>query len=79
MFGALNSPVGAEEGVMIHTGPPQVLTGFGTRQNQRHLTVLGLALQYNIQCIKFKIYSRSHLLPKMLVLPATKTKNLLFL
>lgn len=44
--GAPGSPAGAEEGVMIHTGPPQVLTGFGAGQNQRHLTVPGLPLQH---------------------------------
>lgn len=33
VFGAPGNPVGAEEGVMIHTGPPQVLTGLGTGQN----------------------------------------------
>lgn len=46
VFRAPGSPVGAEEGVMIHTWPPQVLTGLGTGQIQRHLTVLGLSLQY---------------------------------
>lgn len=29
VFGAPRSPVGAEKGVMIHTGPPQVLAGLG--------------------------------------------------
>ena len=28
---APGSPAGAEEGVMIHTGPPQVLAGLGAR------------------------------------------------
>lgn len=29
LFGAPGSSVGAEKGVMIHTGPPQVLAGLG--------------------------------------------------
>jgi len=33
IFGALGSAVGGEEGVMIHTGPPQVLTSLGTGQD----------------------------------------------
>lgn len=45
MFGAPGTSVGAEEGVMIDTGPPQVFTGFGTRQNHRHFTVLSLTLK----------------------------------
>lgn len=46
VFGAPGGPVGGKEGVMIHTGPPQVLTGLGAGQNQRHLTILGLPLQH---------------------------------
>ena len=46
VFGAPGGAVGAEEGVMIHAGPPQVLTGLGTGQLQRHLTVLGLPLKH---------------------------------
>lgn len=45
VFGAPGTSVGAEEGVMIDTGPPQVFTGFGTRQNHRHFTVLSLTLK----------------------------------
>lgn len=45
VFGAPCCSVGAEEGVMVHTGPPQILTVFGRRQSQRHLTVLGLPLE----------------------------------
>lgn len=46
VFGAPGSSVGAEEGVMVHTGPPKVLTGLGTGQSQRHLTILGLPLPH---------------------------------
>lgn len=46
VFGTPASPAGAEEGVMVHTGPPEVLTGLGTRQSQRHFTILGLPLQH---------------------------------
>lgn len=46
VFGAPGSPVGGEEGVVIHTRSPQVLTGLGAGQIQRHLTVLGLTLQH---------------------------------
>lgn len=45
VFGVPGSSVGAEEGVVVHTGPPQVLTGLGTGQSQRYLTVLGLPLE----------------------------------
>lgn len=55
-FGTPASSAGAEEGVMVHTGPPKVLTGLGTRQSQRHLTVLGLPLQ---RLWKSFIYLRS--------------------
>lgn len=51
VFEAPGGAAGAEEGVMIHTGPPQVFTGFGTGQNQRHLTVLGLSLQHTFVVI----------------------------
>lgn len=51
VLGAPGQAVGAEEGVMIHTGAPEVLTGFGAVQIQRHLTVLGLSLQHtNFRC-----------------------------
>lgn len=48
VFGASGGTAGAEEGVMIHTGPPQVLTGLWTGQNQRHLTILGLPLEHTV-------------------------------
>lgn len=47
VFGAPGCPVGAEEGVMIHTGPPQVLTGLGAGHYQRNHTVLSLPLQHS--------------------------------
>lgn len=46
VFGTPDSPVGAEEGVMIHTRPPQVLTSLGAGQKQRNLTILSLPLQH---------------------------------
>ena len=34
VFGAPGSPVGAEEGVMVNRGPPQVFTVLGTGKSQ---------------------------------------------
>lgn len=48
VLGAAGGAAAAEERVVVHTGPPQVLAGLGAAQNQRHLTVLGLTLQYTV-------------------------------
>ena len=37
-------PVSAEEGMVIHTRPPKILTSLGTGQSQRHNAILGLPL-----------------------------------
>lgn len=44
-FGAPGRPAGGEEGVVIHTGLPQVLTSPGTRKDESNFTVLCLPLQ----------------------------------
>lgn len=44
--GAPGRAVRGKEAVMVHAGLPQVLTGLGAGQKQRHLTVLGFSLQH---------------------------------
>lgn len=57
VFGGPCCSVGAEEGVMVHTRPPEILTVFGRGQSQRHLTVLGLPLEQG----KLQVLCRTYL------------------
>lgn len=45
VLGDASTSVGAEKGVMVHAGSPQVLAGLWAGQRKRNLTVLGLPLQ----------------------------------